>query len=89
MSLSFDELGSQSIKVLGNGLQHIHTSNLWLTVNESDVNEDNMTCLRDGLQNIKSLYLNLSHNDIDSSGVHNFTSLKIEHSGRGKSDFII
>ena len=43
--LSFVKLDSQSIQALGNGLQHIHTSDLTLRVTGSDVNEDDMTCL--------------------------------------------
>ena len=69
ITLSFEKLDSQSIKALGNGLQHIHISHLVLRVHESDIDEDDMICLVDGLQNIKSLDLNLSHNSIDSSGI--------------------
>ena len=64
--LSFVKLDSQSINPLGNRLQPIHTRKLLLTV---DVHENGMTCLVDGLQNIKSLDLNLSDNNIDSSGI--------------------
>ena len=66
-SLSLEKLDSQCIQALGNGLQHLHTSSLLLTVTESDINEDGWTCLVDGLQNTKSLGLDLSHNNIDSS----------------------
>ena len=69
LRLSFEKLDSQSIKALGNGLQHLHTNTLELMVIYSDINEDDMTYLVDDLQNIKSLHLNLSHNNIDSSGV--------------------
>ena len=69
LHLSFEKLDSQSIKALGNGLQHICTSHLVLRVTGSDIIEDGMTCLVDGLQNIKSLYLYLFDNNIDSSGV--------------------
>ena len=69
LSLSFEELDGQSIQALGNGLQHLHSNHLWLTVTESDINENGMTCLADGLQNIKSLILNLSCNNIDGSGI--------------------
>ena len=72
-SLSFEELDTRSIQALGNGLQHLHTYLLRLRVTDSDINEDGMTCLVDGLQNIKSLYLNLSRNNIDSSGITSLT----------------
>ena len=65
--LSFVKLDSESIHALGNGLQHLHINRLSLTVTESDINEDGMTCLVDGLQNIKSLRLVMSRNNINSS----------------------
>ena len=68
-SLSLEKLNSQSILALGNGLQHLRTNSLHLRVGESDINEDDMTCLVDCLQNIKSLHLNLYRNNIDSSGI--------------------
>ena len=67
--LSLKKLDSQSIQALSNGLQHLHTNNLSLSVTATDINEDGMTCLVDGLRNIKSLDLNLSENNIDSSGM--------------------
>ena len=67
-SLYLEKLDGQRIRALGNGLQHFHTE-LKLTVFESDINEDDMTSLVDGLQNIKSLHLNLSHNNIYCSGI--------------------
>ena len=67
--LSLEKLDSQSIQAFGNGLQHLHTSHLRLKLTESDINEDGITCLVDGLQNIKLLHLNLSDNNIDSSGM--------------------
>ena len=69
LELSFQKLDSLSIKALGNGLQHLRTNMLELSVVFSDINEDDMTYLVDGLQNIKSLRLNLLNNNIDSSGV--------------------
>ena len=69
VSLSLEKLDSQSIQAFGNGLQHLHTSHLKLKVTESDINEDGITCLVDGLQNIKLVHLNLSDNNIDSSGM--------------------
>ena len=72
LSLSLCSLDSQSIQALGNGLQHLrttHTNNLSLRVRWSDINEDGIICLVDGLRNIKSLHLNLSHNNIDSSRI--------------------
>ena len=73
LSLSLDKLDTQSIKALGYGLQHIQISCLWLAVADSDINENGMTCLVDGLQNVKSLYLYLSRNNIDSSGITSLT----------------
>ena len=68
--LSLDKLDSQSIQALGIGLQHCNYSNhLTLEVNNSDINDIGMTCLADGLQNIKNLDLDLSHNNIDSNGI--------------------
>ena len=80
-SLSLEELDNQSIRALGNGLQHYHADCLELWVTGSDINEDGMTCLVDGLQNIKSLNLYLSRNSIDRSGLsllaEQFTTLQI------------
>ena len=80
--LIFDKLDSQSIKALGNGLQHLHANYLTLTVTNSDITEDGMTCLVDGLRDIKTagrrlvstklgtlLQLNLSHNNVGPDGV--------------------
>ena len=67
-SLSLEKLNSQSILALGNGLQHLHT-NLKLRVTHSDINDYSMTYLVDGLQNTKSLCLDLSRNNVDSSGI--------------------
>ena len=81
--LLFEELDSQSIQALGNGLQHLNTNHLRLTVTDSDVNEDGMTCLVDGLRNIKSLSLDLSCNNIDCSGItslaERLNTLKLTH----------
>ena len=69
--LSMVKLDSQSIRALGNGLQHFHTSNhLRLRVTNSDINEDDMTYLVDSVQNIKSLTLILSHNNIDGNVIY-------------------
>ena len=69
--LSMAKLDSQSIRALGNGLQHFHTtSHLRLRVTNSDINEDDMTYLVDSVQNIKSLALILSHNNIDGNGIY-------------------
>ena len=80
-SLSLEELDNQSIRALGNGLQHHHADCLELWVTGSDINEDGMTCLVDGLQNIKSLNLYLSRNSIYRSGLsllaEQFTTLII------------
>ena len=67
--LSYEKLDSQRILAVGNGLRHLNTNSLELTVSDSDINEDGMTWLVDGLQSIKSLDLNLSRNSIDSSGI--------------------
>ena len=68
--LTLDKLDSQSIQALGIGLQHCNYSNhLTLTVNNSDINAIGMTCLADGLRNIKNLKLYLSNNNIDSNGI--------------------
>ena len=63
------ELDSRSIQALGNGLQHLHINHLSLRVTNSDINEDGMTFLVNGLQNIKSLDFDLSRNNIDGSGI--------------------
>ena len=69
-SLSLDKLDSQSIKALGIGLQHCNFSNhLRLMVHNSDINDIGMTCLADGLRNIKRVELDLSRNNIDSNGI--------------------
>ena len=69
--LSFEKLDSQSIQSLSSGLQCVHTNSLYLvvTVTDSDINEHDMTCLVDSLQNIETLRLDLSHNNIDSNGI--------------------
>ena len=68
--LKLDKLDSQSIQALGIGLLHCNFShNLTLKVINSDINDIGMTSLADGLQNIKSLELDLSHNNIDSHGI--------------------
>ena len=68
--LPLDKLDSQSIQALGIGLQHSNYSNhLTLTVTHSDINDIGMTCLADGLRNIKSLELDLSDNNIGSNGI--------------------
>ena len=68
--LSLDKLDSQSIQALGIGLQHCNYSNhLTLEVTHSDINDIGMTCLADGLRNIKYLSLYLSDNNIDSNGI--------------------
>ena len=68
--LSLDKLDSQSIQALGIGLQQSNYSNhLTLMVNNSDINDISMTCLADGLRNIKNLNLDLSDNNIDSNGI--------------------
>ena len=69
LSISLEEYDSQSIQALGNGLEHLHTNKLELTVTRSDINENSMTCLVDGLQHIKTLELGLSENNINSSGI--------------------
>ena len=93
LQLSIKHTHSESIKTLGNGLQHLHVNSLELTVTDSDINEDGMTCLVDGLQNIKSLDLDLYHNNIDSSGVTllaerlntlNLTNLTLSHNNIGR-----
>ena len=69
-SLQFYKLDSQSIQALGIGLQHCnYSNNLTLRVTHSDINDIGMTCLADGLRNIKNLGLDLSHNNIDSNGI--------------------
>ena len=79
--LSFEKLDSQSIQALGNGLQHLLANYLEMTVTNSDINEDGMICLVDGLRDINTLgrrlvstmlssllRLNLSHNNIGPDG---------------------
>ena len=70
-NLLLDKLDSQSIQALGIGLQHSsnYCNHLRLRVNNSDINDIGMTCLADGLRNIKNLELDLSHNNIDSNGI--------------------
>ena len=69
-SLQLEKFDKRSKHALGNGLQHLHTTNnLELTVTGGSINEDDMIYLVDGLQNIKSLDLNMSRNNIDSSGI--------------------
>ena len=68
--LPWDKLDSQSIQALGIGLQHCnYSNNLTLKVTHSNINDIGMTCLADGLRNIKNLNLDLSHNNIDSNGI--------------------
>ena len=69
-SLQLDKLASQSIQAVGIGLQHCnYSNNLELRVTHSDINDIGMTCLADGLRNIKCVALDLSHNNIDSNGI--------------------
>ena len=82
--LKLDKLDSQSIQALGIGLQHCnYSNNLTLRVTHSDINDIGMTCLADGLRNIKKLDLNLSHNNIDSNGIttlaERLDTLHLEH----------
>ena len=67
--LLLDKLDSQGIQALGIGLQHNYRNHLTLSVIDSDINDIGMTCLADGLRNIKSLDLDLSNNNIDSNGI--------------------
>ena len=69
-SLQLDKLVSQSIQAVGIGLQHCnYSNNLELRVTHSDINDIGMTCLADGLRNIKCVALDRSHNNIDSNGI--------------------
>ena len=72
-SLSLQKLSTQRIQALGNGLKHVRTRHLKLTVSNSDISDDSMAFLLDGLQTITSLDLNLSINKIDCNGLNVLT----------------
>jgi len=61
------ELDSQSIQAVGKRLKYLCIDKLTVTL--SDISEDGMSCLGDGLQNTKPLQLTLAHNHIDSNGL--------------------
>ena len=83
LCLSLEKLDSRSIQALGNGLEHLHTNSLQLRITESNINEDGMTCLVDGLRNIKSLHLNLCYSNFYSNGIfplaERLGTLKLTH----------
>ena len=92
LSLTLEKVDSQSIQALGNNLKCLHTNSLYLRVIDSDINDDDMTCLVDGLQNIKALRLHLSDSNIGSSGITllakrvdtlKLTALYLSHSNIG------
>ena len=78
LSLALEKLSTQCLWALCNGLKHVRTRHLKLTVSNSDISEDVITSLLDGLQTIPSLDLNISNNRIDCTGL-NVVSKKLNH----------
>ena len=70
-SLSFlKKLNTQCVQALGNGLKHVRSRHLQLIVSNSDISDDGIAFLLDGLQSITSLDLNLSDNSISFNGLN-------------------
>ena len=70
-SLSFlKKLNTQCVQALGNGLKHVRSRHLQLIVSNSDISDDGIAYLLDGLQSITSLNLNLSDNSISFNGLN-------------------
>ena len=68
-TLSFKNLDVGQIAALGKGMKDLCAVHLDLKMSNCDIDENCMVCLVDGMQNINSLYLDLSRSKVSSGGI--------------------